>query len=352
MSDDVTLMFSGGANRDWESYEIDSDMLSPADGFRMKMGHPKPGWFDAIAPLSQVRLDVNGTRQLTGILDNPTGATSRRGSELVFQGRDWSGAMLVDNSAPVLNLESATLQTWARKIAQSAGVERFNWLPGSGDAIPLQDNEELRTNPGETCWNAIYAWAVRMGLGLWTDEQGRLCCGRPDYTGGPAYYLIYNQDPDKASGNNVETLGRSSNYAVRYSKVIVYGQRQGSAAVSGSAAAYDIVGEATDPEVSVAKTLRIVDYSAQSAGRATRRAQAEVALRKVESEMVEVVAAGHSQAGVVYQTNRLAYVKSDVWGLDGLWWIYRRRFTYDRERGQRTYLVLGPPNIWGVYGRN
>jgi prophage tail gpP-like protein len=350
IADRMTLITSAGSCYDWESYEFEQDLFTPAHAFSFTVGAPQKGWFTKIPLGSEVQVQLNGQQVLTGIVDRITGSVSRWGSMLVVQGRDKTAALLVDGAAPILTLEGATLKSLVQRVAGEVGVTKFNWLPGAGDSIPLEPMETIKTNPGESAWDVLSRYAGRMGLAMWTSADGALNVGRPSYEGPATLAFEHYSTAPQMMRNNCEISSMSS-MAERYSKVIVYGSRQGNDLIFGLDSSWNIVGEATDAEVPYKKVLRVVDSDSKSVSRSKRRAQAEVALRKLEGTRIEVVAPGHSQNGAIFSANKQAVVHSDLLGVDGVYWISKCKYQRDRREGTRTYMVLTLPGIWGVYGR-
>lgn len=122
----------------WLSYSIDSDIFTPADGFRMQIAargsraerDAQRAW---LRPGQRVKVfigrDVTGVSderalQMTGIIDERfTTATRSDGTIIEIEGRDLA-ALLVDDCAPVDVLKSAgtTFIALARSICEPFGI--------------------------------------------------------------------------------------------------------------------------------------------------------------------------------------------------------------------------------------
>lgn len=132
----------------WTSYELDSDLLTPADGWRVSLAigdvpraeqQRAQREFDRVRDLCRVNTSVRvyigsddagpgfapRSLQLAGIIDERrTAATRDRGSEIQIEGRDVA-AYLTDSAVPVsLTIEPDTLfLDMVRRVVEPWGLE-------------------------------------------------------------------------------------------------------------------------------------------------------------------------------------------------------------------------------------
>ena len=112
----VAVRIDGQEHRDWLAYDIDSDFLIPADGFEFELGVDAVQ--AAVPNLAGKRCEVvlNGETVLTGIIGNQNHDKAKGQRSLRLTGRDLAG-LLVDCSAPQLNVKGMTVLAAAQKLA-------------------------------------------------------------------------------------------------------------------------------------------------------------------------------------------------------------------------------------------
>ena len=112
----VAVRIGGKEHRDWQSYDIDSDFLIPADGFDFDIGLPHGQTELPDLSGESCEVVINGEVVLTGIIDSQRHNKSKGSRDLRLSGRDLA-ALLVDCSAPQLNVQSMTVLDAAKKLA-------------------------------------------------------------------------------------------------------------------------------------------------------------------------------------------------------------------------------------------
>ena len=73
----VTLMVGGREHRDWTSYEVDSDLMTPADAWRVTLGIPADAVPATVRPWEPVQLAVGGEVVLSGRIDRVDAPSAR-----------------------------------------------------------------------------------------------------------------------------------------------------------------------------------------------------------------------------------------------------------------------------------
>lgn len=124
----VTLMVGGREHRDWTSYEVDSDLMTPADAWRVTLGIPADAVPATVRPWEPVQLAVGGEVVLSGRIDRVE-RTIRKGElSLAISGRD-GAAVLVDCSAPIFTSRQVSVAEAVAHIVRPLGIARVRVAP-------------------------------------------------------------------------------------------------------------------------------------------------------------------------------------------------------------------------------
>ncbi len=171
-SDFVTLEVGGRRIDTWTEYAVQSDLLTPADGFHLSFA--LPGGSEAAAAAGRelldlleagaevklfVGLDVTGANpsralQLTGVIDEVTISGDRGGSQVVVDGRDRAAHLCDSSAALTLLRESTNFLTIVREAVSPWSIEVIadhtasrDILTGRAIAVPLDRRvaEEARS---------------------------------------------------------------------------------------------------------------------------------------------------------------------------------------------------------------
>ena len=165
----VAVRIGGKEHRDWQSYDIDSDFLIPADGFDFDIGLPHGQTELPDLSGESCEVVINGEVVLTGIIDSQRHNKSKGSRDLRLSGRDLA-ALLVDCSAPQLNVQSMTVLDAAKKLAAP-------WPQIKAVVLKAEDNpklDKIDIEPGETVWQALTHIANSVGLHPWFEPGGTL----------------------------------------------------------------------------------------------------------------------------------------------------------------------------------
>ena len=111
----IALRIGGVEHHTWQSYDIDSDFLIPADGFDFELGVAATQ--GQIPDLTGQRCEVviNGETVLTGIVGNQRDEKDKGSRSLRLTGRDLA-CLLVDCSAPQVNVKGMTVLAAVQKL--------------------------------------------------------------------------------------------------------------------------------------------------------------------------------------------------------------------------------------------
>jgi len=92
MSDNIELRVGSTAIKNWLSYTIEADIYTADDAFSLELAHPETD----VTAGKRCELYVNGTLELTGIIDRVNKSYDKSGQKLRVEGRDLMG-LLVDS---------------------------------------------------------------------------------------------------------------------------------------------------------------------------------------------------------------------------------------------------------------
>jgi prophage tail gpP-like protein len=337
--DELEIKVAGLTQRGWMEYDIDSDMLVAADGWRAKLALPSIEVPKDVVPGAQVEARFGGEVILKGRLDERVITVSRGQHELALSGRDNAG-ILLDCSAPIFTAEFATLQQIAAKIVSDLGIVNPTI---SGEASLLR--EKVSTEPGDSAWDMLRRAAEANGRWPWFEPNGTLVIGGPRYDLPPVGLLTLRAD---GVGNNVLSISERRSMVERFSQVTVYGQSPGSGTGEASnQGRNNIKATEFDDGVGYYRPKVVTDHEATSVEIAKARAKQIIGEARLKSYEIRVEVKGHrSDQGVLWSPGQRVALKSEPHGLDGIYFVMGRRFYCGRGTGQRTQLVLKEDGVW------
>lgn len=339
MNDPIKLLIGGHAHQEWESYRIDSDLLSPADDWNMIVstadGAPLP---DFVAEGADVTVMLGEDTLLSGLVDTITEDVEKRGSYVELYGRD-RGSLLLDCSAPILSLQLATLEQIINKAVQPLGIKKVEYR-----AKPAAPRQKVHTEPGQSVWEWLQSACEANQVWPWMAPDGTLVIGAPDYTTAPVADLILRRS---GQGNNVKRIQRTRSLHHSYSEITVLGQSAG----TGDVGHNTIKGVATDDTVPLYRPRVVVDGNCESSDLAEHRAKKLMADGRMQREQLTVTVEGHrvttsSGSGAPWAPGMRVHVLSEPHGIDAVYYVIRRTFTLSRSVGPGTELHLIPDGSW------
>jgi len=340
-SDEVVQLSIGGvAHERWQSYEIDSDLLTPADAWRLSMS---PGGVElpaAVALGARVELRVGGEIVMTGILDELEDGAERGSNDLTLAGRDLAG-QLVDCSARIFAARQVSLAEVMKTVVAPFGIARTRI-----SAVATRLRERVNVEPGDTAWHVLQNVAEANGLWPWIDPDGTLVIGGPDYTTAPVATLCAHRS---GRGNNC-TLRRRRSLHDRYSEVTILGQSHGTETAE---AQHDIRATAGDSGVTLYRPQVIVDHESDSPAVARDRARKLVADGRLAGYTLMATVRGHRidapgepGHGALWMPGQRVNVVSNVLGIDAVHFILGRKFVQSRSGGTQTVLTIKEDGVW------
>lgn len=331
----VVVSLAGREHEDWTEYEIDSDLLTPADAWRVELGVPTAK-SPTLALWSQVRVRLGGETVLVGRIDGCERYTVKGERRLTLRGRDLAG-VLCDCSAPIFSAREVDLASVVATITRPLGISRVR-MEASGR------REKVSIEPGMTAWDALRQVCELNGCWPWFAPDGALIVGGPDYTAAPVGELVLDPSGDET---NVKSLTVAHDAAGLYSEVTVLGQSHGTPSASGR---HDIKAVAVDSAIAargIRRPLVSVEGDCDSQDMADRRARKMLADGRLSALTITAEVRGHGPVdGLHWTPGQRVRVVSPADRLDGTYFLMRRTFRGDIKGGQATTLVLKEDGVW------
>jgi len=335
-ADEVSILINGKAHSQWESYDIDSDLLTPADAFQMTIGLKDKQLPDFVQTWSAVEVKVGNDTVLVGRVDHIEDAVTKNNHSLNISGRDYAG-ILVDCAAPIFSSRLSTLQEIVAKVIRPLGLTKIKI-----DASATSTREKISVEPGDRAWDVIQNAAEANGLWPWFSPDGTLVVGGPDYSKPPVATLVMRRD---GKGNNIQSISRSRNVVGRFSQLTVLGQTHGTETESGK---HNLRAIAKDDGANFHRPQIVVDHESDNAALARSRARKLLSDGMLSAFDLTVVVKGHriSNDGDLWEPGQRVQVESDPHDISDVFFVMGRRFTKDRMDGTKTELRLKQDGLW------
>lgn len=373
-SHNVAIRIGGYQIQNWTRYDIELNMLEPADGFELSLGKPSREAWDLCTPDAYVQIMVDDVVVVSGYLDEREWSDSgKEPTRLAVRGRDKAGR-LVDESMPLVSFRGLGIQQLAEKVA---GIgEEYQWFDevilsnaenrrllrgpvaprirvSKEPAIVQEERPPKRVNPGESRWQVLQFFLERAELLAWSTADGRaLVVGLPNYEQEPAYrFFVAAERSDRAAEGNVKACTIHDSVGDRYSEITCVGTPRtdgGEGRVYRKETARNgSMSHGTGADFTVPKRLLLADDDVDTAKEARARAAREMAKRDAEGHKVSLVVKGHTQTldgrrTALFAPDTMALFEHEETGVKGSYLITRVQFTDDRDEGEITRLDLVP----------
>lgn len=342
-SETVSLRVEGMEHQVWSDYEVDSDLLVPADAFNFTVSQPELKIPPAITPGARAEVFVGTDLVMTGridVLDHKVG--KKQGRAVHISGRDQAAA-LVDCSCNIFTGKQVSLDEIIAKTVVPLGIPANKIRVF---AAATRRREKISINPEQRAWEVLSLAAEANGLWPWFEPDGTLVVGGPDYSQPPVATLILR---GSGEGNNCESMHMQRSIAGRYSEVTVLGQRPGHDFEDGKNAL-----KATEKDTSVSwyRPLIVTDHEAESVAVCRSRARKLLADSRLKAMTLlvtvyghRIVAPGDAADGKLWTPGQRIRVISDQYG-DAIYFLMARKFLGGRDRHPITNLVLKEDGAW------
>ncbi|MCE2691598.1 MAG: phage tail protein [Rubrivivax sp.] len=344
--DAVEISIRGQVQSRWTRYEIDSNLMTPADAWSVSLSTSGLSVPAEVTPGAAVRVTLGGDVALTGVLDERTVDVSEGAMRLHLSGRD-QAAVLLDCSAPITSGLNLNLDEVIARIVRPLGITSIRI-----EADTTLPREKVSTEPGDSAWDALRRAAEANGLWAWFEPDGTLVVGGPRYDV-PAVCLLQMRTGTPAAQNNLLRLAETRSLVPRYSHVTVLGQ----AAASGSGAAErkaraGIQAQVQDTGVPVYRPRVLVDHEATSVNIARARAIKAISDGRVQGYTLQALVQGHRVpagqpgAGQLWTPGQRVELVSDPHQISGTFFLLGRTFMGGEGVGQVTQLTLKEDGAW------
>lgn len=343
--ENITLLVGGQAHRDWESFEVDSGYLTPADAWHVTLGPARNELPANVFPGQRCQLLLGDVLVITGRIDEVKDGISKAGRRYELSGRD-NAAALLDCSAPVFVAKLVTLQEIAEKIVLpllDIGTVRI-------DAVNTITREKINVEPGDTAWAALTHAAEANGLWAWCEPDGTLVVGGPNYDVPVSATLVMRRS---GVGNNVLAFEQSKSLHKRFSEVTLLGQKHGTHAERGR---HNLKAMVADADLGVSLALGpalwfrpkvVVDHEADNEEICRDRAKKLLADSRMNSYTLSARVQGfRNDAGVPWAPGMRVHVDDEIHGIAADMFVMARRFIGGRTQSGETLLTLKEDRAW------
>ena len=364
---DIRLLVNGEEFTGWDRYQIEQDLLQPSDAFSLAVPNIDAKMTGKIKPGDAFSLVLDGTNVMSGHIDDVNYDTAWDGSRIEVVGRD-EFSFLVDCSATPGTYRKVDVLIMAERLTAPWSMA---WSLQTG--ITLTRHSKVKVEPGDTPLDVIVKLAEKDNLLVWYTSDGVGVIGTPNYTQAVAHKLrLYTNASGKAAENNIIRSRVRYSIRDRFSTYTVAGTGANGADTFGRKArkkaiqyAADFVGPPAPPKVysplrvtqadefvASNRPLIVNDADAKTIKQINDKCTAERTRREFDSIALEYVVRGHYgtpvTAGgvpVMYDGDQRADVVDQPGGIQGVWYITKRRFGLDRN-GPTTELELHPDSVW------
>lgn len=337
--DVVEVKIGGQTHKGWTRYEIDSDLMTPADAWRVTLAQAEIALPKEVVEGAAVEVRLNRDVVLSGRLDERELRVAAGLHELLLSGRDGAGVLL-DCSSPIFSRSGVTLAQLVANITKELGIKQIR-IEADNKLL----REKVNIEPGDSAWDALRRAAEANGLWPWFEPDGTLVVGGPRYDKPHVATLVLRAD---GKGNNVLSLAERRSIVERFSEVTVYGQAHASGSGAGERdGRNNIKGKEEDTGVKVYRPKVMVDHEAVNESIARARARKIISDARVKGYTLTALVRGHrTDDGLLWTPGQRINVKSEPHGIDGTYFLMARRFTGDKASGQRTQLTLKEDGVW------
>jgi prophage tail gpP-like protein len=339
--DSVRLKIGDKDQSLWDSYEIDSDLMTPADAWGVTIGMGGKDLPDEVVEGAAVQIYMGKDLVMTGSIDDIDHPVSKTSNSISLSGRDMA-ADLLDSAAPIFDAKMVSLDQAVSKI-----VSEFHIVKKRISAESPRIREKITVEPGDSAWDVLARVAEANGLWPWFEPDGTLVIGGPDYSTPVVATLIMRSD---GQGNNVLRMTKSRSQRGRYSKVTVLGQAAGTDVEDGR---NSLSGAAEDSGVTRYRPKIVVDHECDNQATCRDRARKLIADSRLNAFTLTVEVKGHridapelDSNGLLWTPGQRILVYSEPHKINGIFFLMRRKFKGDRSGGKRTTLVLKEDGVW------
>jgi prophage tail gpP-like protein len=363
----ISIIVDGVQIRDWETYEIRTDMLQPTDTFSVRMPFRREVW-DLCRADRPIRVLLDDVVILSGFIGERFVPEDDESVEIV--GRDRAGR-LVSESAPGIDFSGLGMQAlieklanpWFSKVtfsnARNRAVIRGRGHKAKAGSEPLKLFTQKRfgthVEPGQTRWQVIETLCAQAQVLAWASGDGtELIVGKPNYDQEPQFrFFKPAADSRRVAEATVLGLGVRDSVEDRYSRVICVGASVGTTVNYGKNVTSRYAEAKNNPstpegdglDFSAPKRL-IILRTPNSQAEARDLAAQEMARRDAHGFGFTVVCPGHGQvvsgsnAPTIFAPDTLASCEHEPTGEQGICLITSCTYRSNRHDGESTTMEL------------
>ncbi len=338
IDNEIVVEIDGKQHKNWQSYDIDSDFLIPADSFTFSLG--KSGGVQVLPNFAgkTAVVKINGETILTGIVDNTQHRIAKNGRSYTINGRD-KASILLDCSAPITNVQGLSLLDAVKKIVTPLGIKAVQLKAEKNPTLSKVD-----IDVGESAWEAIMRCANSAGLHCWFDPKGVLIVGGADYAQPPVATLYCVKESGDARKNNFVDATLSYDVSQSYSEVTFLAQKHGT---ESDNAKHDFKWVYKNEEMELYKPKTIVLGDVENLEALMKQAKKQVSDWQLESFSLTIIVPDHkTKDGTLWQAGQRVHVVCEEYDLDGIFFLMGRRFRLSRSGGTTTELRLKLDGVW------
>lgn len=343
--DRVSLLVGGHSHDAWERYTVESNLLTPADGWAMRLMMDAGRVPAAVVSGAAAEIRLGRDRLMVGRLDRVKSRTVKDGISLAISGRDLAGQLL-DCSAPVISAQQLALEEVVTRIVRPI-------LPDTRIRISAQNAlrvDKVNVEPGDSAWAALEHAAEANGLWPWFEPDGTLVVGGPDYETPPAATLVMRLD---GRGNNVLDFDLDDAIADSFSEITVLAQTHGGGehrvAQNGVKATWK------DPSVPFYRPKIVVDHEVDTPKHAEERARKLAMDARLERWTLTATVRGHRiyapgmpGHGMPWRPGMRFNVIDEARRLDCVCFLMATSMTGGKSERPQTVLTLKEDGVWIV----
>lgn len=355
------ILEDGTELRDWSSYSIDSDFLTPTDGWSFTVGGLDLKKYKAaqkLWPDYRVQIWVDGALQMTGIIDSVEWESSSSGGTIcTVSGRDVLRSLCKANIWPGFNPQRMTASEMVEYILQSYYFEdniptlfhdnsanraviglkgAFN--PKNRSALQKKLIENSKAHSNEGAFEFIARTLSRIGLWIWATADGNIVISGPEYDQAPSYHITrkfgnygtnwphasYRHDRT-SSPTGVEVSGKSAHKEWDKTANVYYEEDK-------------------DHGEAVIEPAYMLNDEANTTEQCKFFAKQELSKLKQSENVYTVTAMGHKDRGTgnVFAIDTIAAIDDEFLGIKENMYVFGRTFRKDANAGTTTELRCCP----------
>lgn len=346
LNETIRLSIGGQTYETWDGWSVESDLLTPADGFELELYNRTPTKLPSVlkegAPCA---LTLSGDPILMGQIDEFEYDISRGGVSVRVTGRD-RAAPLVDCSCPFVAMREASLSEIIENVVKPLGTFKVEIR-----ASKEKTRRRVQIEPGMTAWEALLQVAEANGLWPWVEPDGRLIIGGPDYTAAPVATLVMRTD---GIDNNVKRLSVRRSIAGRFSQITVlgqHGQYDNDGLDTTRSHLRSVVQDEALARRGIFRPKVVVDSASENQDMASTRARKLLADSRLEGfEIRAVVDRYRADNGQPWTPGQRIVVRSEPHDIDAIYFLMSRTLRLTKSEGVVVELRLREDKMWVLDG--